>query len=77
MARRNNGCAFGRENRVMVSSIKEDISEMKKDFSDFKKKVDKMYNHLSKNVPKWVLALFSVGGTIIGALITGLVVALV
>jgi len=56
--------ALSRENRVMIDSIKEDIKEIKINMVN-------LSNHYSKRLPGWVTALI----TILGAIVTGLIVA--
>lgn len=57
---------LARENRVMINDIKKDIKEIKES-------ILKMTNHYSKRLPGWATILF----TILGALVTGLIVAAV
>ena len=57
---------LSRENKVMIDSIKEDIKEIKEGMAN-------LSNHYSKRLPGWVTAII----TILGALVTGLVVAAV
>ena len=58
--------AMARENRVMINSIKDDIQEIKVGMTNIS-------NHYSKRLPVWVTAMI----TILGALVTGLIVATV
>lgn len=60
---RSNGSAFGRETRVMVMAIKEDIKEIKVD-------IQKISNHYSRRLPLWVATLI----TCLTSLCVGLVV---
>ena len=55
---------LARENRVMINNIKKDISEIKTG-------IIKMTNHYSKRLPTWASVLF----TVMGALVTGLIVS--
>ena len=57
---------LARENRVMITEIRNDISEIKN-------KVEEMFNHMSTKLPIWVTVLF----TVLGSLVTGLIVATV
>jgi len=63
MARANNGCAFGRETRVMVKNIEENINNLSK-------KVDTMFNHMSNRLPPWATIIM----TLLCSLVTGLIV---
>jgi len=54
---------LARENRIMITNIKKDITEIKTC-------IQKMTNHYAKRLPVWASVLF----TILGALITGLIV---
>ena len=56
---------LARENRAMINDIKEDIK-------DIKEKMEETFNHMSSRLPVWATILF----TILGALVAGLVVAL-
>lgn len=57
---------LARENRVMITEIQNDIKEIKGC-------IQKLVNHYSKRLPMWASILF----TILGALVTGLIVAAV
>ena len=57
---------LARENKIMINSIKEDIKEIKEG-------MEKISNHYSKRLPGWATATI----TILGALVTGLIVAAV
>jgi len=57
---------LARENRIMINNIKKDVGEIKKS-------VKELVNHYSKRLPLWASILF----TILGALVTGLIVAAV
>ena len=54
---------MARENRVMINSIKEDISEIKES-------VLKISNHYSRRLPIWATILL----TLLASLVTGLIV---
>ena len=55
---------LARENRIMIKGIKDDIKEVKEGIIN-------LSNHYSKRLPVWATAMI----TILGALVTGLVVA--
>ncbi len=57
---------LARENRVMINNIKKDVGEIKTC-------IQKLVNHYSKRLPVWASVII----TILGALVTGLVVAAV
>jgi len=57
---------LARENRVMINSIKTDIREIKD-------RVEKAFNHMSSRLPTWATILI----TILGASVTGLLVAVI
>ncbi len=54
---------LARENRIMIDAIKKDIKEIKDSMIN-------LSNHYSKRLPGWVTATI----TILGALVTGLIV---
>jgi len=62
MAPKNN--VLARENRIMIDDIKEDIRCIRKD-------VNNLVNHYSKRLPGWATIII----TILGSLVTGLIVA--
>ena len=57
---------LARENRIMIKGIKDDIKEVKEGIIN-------LSNHYSKRLPVWATAMI----TILGALVTGLIVAIV
>ncbi len=57
---------LARENRIMINNIKKDISCIRVD-------VSKLSNHYSKRLPAWATITI----TILGSLVTGLIVAAV
>ena len=61
------------ENRVMIHDIKKDIKYIKENIGKLFTKVDESFNHLSKRLPAWATIVI----TILGSLVTGLVVAAV
>ena len=63
MARNN---VLAKENRIMINSVKDDITEIKE-------KVTKLSNHYSKRLPVWATAIIS----LLSALSVGLIVAMV
>ena len=60
----NNTLILAKENRVMINEIKNDIKEIKV-------QIKTATNHLSKRLPGWATIII----TILGSLVTGLVVA--
>jgi len=56
--------ALSRENRMMIKLIREDIKEIKDS-------INNLSNHYSRRLPGWATAII----TILGATVTGLVVA--
>jgi len=61
-----NALILAKENRIMIDEVKTDIKEIKTS-------ILKLTNHYSKRLPVWASILF----TILGALVTGLIVAVV
>jgi len=57
---------LAKENRIMINSVKDDITEIKE-------KVTKLSNHYSKRLPVWATAIIS----LLSALSVGLIVAMV
>ncbi len=57
---------LARENRVMITIIQKDVGEIKT-------AMQKMVNHYSRRLPVWASVLF----TILGSLVTGLIVMVV
>ena len=55
---------LAKENRIMIESIKEDISMLGK-------KIDVAFNHMSGRLPGWATITI----TILGSLVTGLIVS--
>lgn len=70
----NGGCAFGKVSRNMIENVSDDFKEfrgeIRTEFADLKKTNTELYNHLSTRMPAWVTIAF----TIMGSLITGLIV---
>lgn len=64
---------LAKENRIMINDIKKDISDVNTKIGKLFTKVDESANHLSKRLPQWATIII----TIMGAAITGLVVAAV
>jgi len=64
---------LARENRVMITGIKKDIGEVKTSIGNLFTKVDETNNHLSKRLPAWATIII----TILGSLVTGLIVMVV
>ena len=62
----NSAIILARENRLLIKGIKDDIKEIKIG-------MEKISNHYSKRLPGWATATI----TILGALVTGLIVAAV
>jgi len=61
-----NAMILARENRIMIMALQKSVGEIKINVQD-------MVNHYSKRLPIWATILF----TILGALVTGLIVAVV
>jgi len=57
---------LAKENRIMIKGIKDDIKEVKEGIIN-------LSNHYSKRLPVWATAMI----TILGALVTGLIVAII
>ncbi|KKM82734.1 hypothetical protein LCGC14_1316470 [marine sediment metagenome] len=57
---------LAKENRIMINSVKDDITEIKD-------KLTKLSNHYSKRLPVWATAIIS----LLSALSVGLIVAMV
>jgi len=74
MVKQMSGCAFGKVSRNMIENVSTDFkdfrTEIRKEFHELKETNTQLYNHLSKRMPAWVTVVF----TIMGSLITGLVV---
>ena len=74
MVSKNGGCSFGKVNRNMIENIGDDFKDFKGyisgEFKDLKQTNAELYNHLSTRIPAWVTILI----TIMGSLITGLIV---
>ena len=64
---------LARENRVMINGIQKDIKDVKTNIGKLFEKVDEANNHLSKRLPAWA----TIAITLLGALVTGLIVAAV
>ena len=62
---------LARENRIMIKDIRKDIGDVKKNIGKLFTKVDESANHLSKRLPSWATIII----TILGCLVTGLIVA--
>ena len=52
----SNGCAWGRETRIMVDSVEKTLQEVKKMIHDQGKQINELFNHQSKK-PSWFVAL--------------------
>ncbi len=64
-----NGCAFGRESRVMIETVADGIQEVKRMISEQGKQINLLFNHQSKK-PSWLVALALTGlCTVCGSLI--------
>ena len=57
---------LAKENRIMIKAIKEDIAKLGE-------KVDDAFNHMSSRLPGWATTTI----TILGSLVTGLIVIVV
>lgn len=57
---------LAKENRIMIKGIKDDVREIKESMLNIS-------NHYSKRLPGWATIMI----TILGALVTGLAVALI
>ncbi len=55
----------------MINGVKEDITAIRKDINQIYVKMDSTHNHLSKRLPAWATIII----TILGSLVTGLIVA--
>lgn len=88
MAKSANGCAFGRESRVMINDIKGDISEVKDLVKEVKQGQTDLFNHQSTRVPQETLKemmdqakqikwLYGILGAIIGGVVIGIIVRFV
>jgi hypothetical protein len=74
------GCAYGQVSRQMIVDMKDDIKETKDGISrlnfeltnpksGLNLKLDDLFNHQSKRIPPWILAVGSIGGVVLGGLI--------
>jgi len=76
MPRKQDGCAFGRESRIMIENTQGDISEIKKTLvgidgnGGMAARIEELFNHQSSRLPPWVTAL----GCVASGVIVGLVV---
>jgi len=74
MVSKNGGCSFGKVNRNMIENLTDDFKDFKGyisgEFRELKATNAELYNHLSTRIPAWVTILI----TIMGSLITGLIV---
>ncbi len=57
---------LAKENRIMINGMKTDVT-------DIKKSIQKLTNHYSKRLPAWATVTI----TLLGSLVTGLIVAAV
>ena len=64
---------LAKENRIMICDIRKDIKYVKENIEKLFTKVDESFNHLSKRLPTWATIIV----TILGSLVTGLIVAAV
>lgn len=65
-------CEYGRENRIYINEIRTEIEKINKGIEDLSSKVTDLFNHQSSRLPLWATMLI----TILGSLVTGLIVAL-
>mgnify|MGYP001565336658 CR=1 FL=1 len=66
-------CEYGRENRIYINELRTDISKINKGIEELSSKVTDLFNHQSSRLPLWATVLI----TILGSLVTGLMVTLV
>ena len=52
---KNDGCAFGRESRQMVTDIKEDVKDIKTGMGELSKQMTELFNHQSSKLPPWIV----------------------
>ena len=64
---------LAKENRIMIEAIKEDITNLAENITSLGLKVDEAFNHMSGRLPGWATITI----TILGSLVTGLVVSAV
>ena len=64
---------LAKENRIMINGIQKDIKDVKINIGKLYTKVEESANHLSKRLPAWATVVI----TILGSLVTGLIVAAV
>ena len=67
----NSTLILAKENRIMIHDIKKDIKDVKTNIRKLFKKVDESTNHLSKRLPAWATITI----TLLGSLVTGLIVS--
>lgn len=71
MARSSNtGCAFGRESRVMISDMRDDIKEIKDGITSLKTQNADLFNHQSDRWPKGAVWAAGILTAIATALLT-------
>jgi len=74
MVKQMSGCSFGKVSRNMIENVQDDFkdfrAEIRKEFNDLKDTNTQLYNHLSKRMPAWVTVVF----TIMGSILTGVIV---
>ncbi len=77
MAKNNGGCAYGKVNRQMITDLKKDVSELKdevrKGFDELRNTNQELYNHLSRRLPPWAVAIGSLGALIIGGAVGAII----
>lgn len=74
------GCEFGRFNRARIDRLEETQSQIMKSLKDiqnsntemfnhFTERYEKMFKELEDRMPKWVVIVGALGGTLIGGLL--------
>jgi len=64
------GCPFGRENRIMIQDLKENVGEIKDILKAVDSKITDLFNHQSSRLPPWTafwitfLASIAVGSAV-------------
>jgi hypothetical protein len=65
-------CSFGKENRIMIYEIKDNINRIEKKvdigFSNIDTRITELFNHQSSKLPPWIVVLGSLGGALLGGL---------
>jgi hypothetical protein len=64
-------CVFGKENRVMIQALKEDIIEIKEGIGRLENKIQELFNHQSNRLPIGITIII----TILSSAVVGLSVA--